>query len=70
MKKTNVHNFEVGSEVFYRGHSGVIKWIGYPPDCKVKMAGLEMVKYATLWHMYILTDIEVYEAMEIATCII
>ena len=53
MKKTNVHNFEVGSEILYRGHSGIIKWIGYLPDYKVKMAGLEMVKYAhTLAYVY------------------
>ena len=46
IKKTNVHDFEVGSEIIYNGHPGVIKWIGYPPGCKEKMAGLEMVKYA------------------------
>ena len=41
-----MHHFEVGSEIIYNGHPGVIKWLGYPPGCKVKMAGLEMVKYA------------------------
>ena len=51
MKKTNVHSFEIESEIVYGGYPGVIKWIGYPPGCKVEMAGLEMVEYAhTLIH--------------------
>ena len=40
-----MHKFEVGSQIIYEGNVGVIKWLGYPPGCKVEMAGLEMVKH-------------------------